>query len=198
MRILLEHPSGELKLQEPSFVHVGMELKQDHAPSATLTQSGFTTNLQPISTTPKLWAARQKLLSPEDAHMCQRKLGDLCWLATVSRPDIRARLARATSRINSLQGSDVYRINDLIKTAKPWQTATALKYVSSSLQGGTSSNPKGEKPRQRQGGIHNCTTYLAGWPDAAFGDQSSLGKCRLGYVIGLTASTLSGPCHIIH
>ena len=38
---------------------------------------------------------------------------------------------------------------------------------------------------------------LAGRSGAAYGDQSSLGKCRLGYAIGLMSSTLSGPSHII-
>ena len=37
---------------------------------------------------------------------------------------------------------------------------------------------------------------LASWPDAAYGDQSSMGKCRFGYAIGLMSSTLRGPCHI--
>ena len=38
---------------------------------------------------------------------------------------------------------------------------------------------------------------LTGWSGAAYGDQPSTGKCRLGYVIGLTPSTLRGPCRII-
>ena len=70
-------------------------------------------------------------MSPEDVKLCQCKLGELCWLATVSRPDICARLARISSRINELTGSDVYRINDLVKTVKQWQPATILKYMSS-------------------------------------------------------------------
>ena len=43
---------------------------------------------------------------------------ELSWLATVFRPDICARLARIATRIGALQGSDVYRINDLVETAK--------------------------------------------------------------------------------
>ena len=38
---------------------------------------------------------------------------------------------------------------------------------------------------------------LVGWSDAAYGGQSSLGDCRLGYVIGLTSSNLCGPRHLI-
>ena len=34
---------------------------------------------------------------------------------------------------------------------------------------------------------------LVGW---CFWDQRTEGKCRLGYVIGLMSSTLTGPCHV--
>ena len=34
---------------------------------------------------------------------------------------------------------------------------------------------------------------FSGWSDAASGDQSSGGKCRLGYVVSLMSSTLNGP-----
>ena len=37
---------------------------------------------------------------------------------------------------------------------------------------------------------------LGGWSDAAYGGQSTGGECRLGYVIGLASSTLSGPRYI--
>ena len=38
---------------------------------------------------------------------------------------------------------------------------------------------------------------LAGRSDAAYGDQSTGGRCRLGYVTGLMSSTLKGPCRIL-
>ena len=115
-RGFLEQRFGTMKPQEHSFVHVGMELMQDASFSATLTQGGFTKDLQPLGTSPQLWAARQKQLSPEDTGLRQCKLGELCWLATVSLPDICARSARIAPLIKTLQGVDVYRINDLVKT----------------------------------------------------------------------------------
>ena len=105
-----------------------MDLAQDSTSPATLTQGDFAKNLQPPPTTPKLWAARQQLPSPEDVKLRQSELGELCWLATVSRPDTCARLARIATRINSLRGSDVYGINDLVKTAKLWNKAAVLQY----------------------------------------------------------------------
>ena len=99
---------GELKLQESSFLHVGMELAQESEFPAALTQDEFATNLQALPTSPQLWAARQEMPSIGDVKLCQCTHGELSWLATVSRPDIRARLARIASRVNSLLGSDVY------------------------------------------------------------------------------------------
>ena len=37
---------------------------------------------------------------------------------------------------------------------------------------------------------------FVGRSDAAYGDQSAAGKCRLGTVIGLTSLTLNVPCQI--
>ena len=44
--------------------------------------------------------------------------------------------------------------------------------------------------------MHNETIALAGWSEAAHGDQSAGRKCRLGHVVGLMSFTLSGPRHI--
>ena len=38
---------------------------------------------------------------------------------------------------------------------------------------------------------------LVGWSDAAYGRLSEEGRCRLGYIIGLMSSSLSGPCHVL-
>ena len=60
------------------------------------------------------------------------QVGGLCWVATAALPDICARPARIAPRINALRGSDVCRINELVRVAKEWRPATVLKYASSS------------------------------------------------------------------
>ena len=113
-------------------MHVGIELEQDGDFPATLAQVEFAQNLKRLLTTPQLWAARQTTLPLEETELRQCKPGELRWLATVSRPDICALLARIASRVNSLRGSDVHRINNLLKTVNEWQRAKILKYRSSS------------------------------------------------------------------
>ena len=124
-------------------------------------------------------------------------LGELCWLATVSRPDICARLANIASRVNVLQGCDIYRINDLIKTVKVWQPRTVLKYASSSKPMFPPSGDALGRFRARGERLHKGTLTLVGWSDAAYGKLSEDGRCRLGYIIGLMSSSLSGPCHVL-
>ena len=99
------------------------------------------------------------------------------------------------SKVNDLQGSDIYRINALIKNVKLDQPRAILKYTSSSFP----LFPAGERGRPRSNGerLHNGTLSLVGWSDAAYGDLSQNGKCRLGYLIGVMFSSLSGPCHIL-
>ena len=95
-----------------------MELAQKSDFAVELTQAEFTRQLKFMDTSPALRKRRQNSLSDEEKLLCQGKMGELCWLATVSRPDICARLAQLASKVNDLQGSDIYRINALIVTVK--------------------------------------------------------------------------------
>ena len=92
---------GPLKVQENNFVHVGMELTQKADFSVELTQAEFTRQLQFLDTSPALWKRRQDPPSDEGELFCQCKMEELRWLATVSRPDIRARLAQLASKVNA-------------------------------------------------------------------------------------------------
>ena len=83
----------KLGLQETSFAHVGMEPPKAQDFPVRLTQPEFASNLALAEASPALWAARQQLLSPEDVLRRQCKLGELCWRATASRPDLCASLA---------------------------------------------------------------------------------------------------------
>ena len=120
-------------------------------------------------------------------------------VGAVSRPDICAGLARIASRINALCGSDVHGINGLVRAAKAWQKAKVLRYASSSHPWKSlGRNDKLQGALQKRGEqVHGGSMTMVGWSDAAYGDQSTEGKCRLGYVIGLASSTLKGPCHIL-
>ena len=76
-------------------MRAGMELAQERDFWVSLTPDECAKKLLPLPTSPQLRAARQKKLPIEDIKLRQCKLGELRWLATVSRPDICARLARA-------------------------------------------------------------------------------------------------------
>ena len=174
-------------------MRVGLELVQESDFSAAPAQDEFAADLQPPSTSPQLWAARQKMLSFEDVRLCLCKHGELWLLGAVSTPDVCARLARIASRVNSSLGSDVYRINALVKTVTAWQPAAILKYLSSSHMSKHARGDADGKMRRRGEQIRGETATLVEWAHSACGEQSTMGKRRRGCVSGLTSSTLRGP-----
>ena len=188
---------GPVKIQKDDFQHLGMDIVQKLDGSVEVSQKNFTDLLSPIETSPSLWKDRNRPLDDEELQVCQSKLGELCWLATVSRPDICARLARFSSNINGLQVIDMYRINDLIKKVKMGQDDYNLKYQAGML---ANSRPSLQNPDRDWGKttpIHENTMMMVGWSDAAFGTHTQEGRCRLGYIIGLMSSALTGPVHIL-
>ena len=70
---------GQLQVQETSSVRGGMDIPQGNDHSVLLTREEFPCKIQPLGTSPELWAARQQLLPPEDGLRFRRKSGALCW-----------------------------------------------------------------------------------------------------------------------
>ena len=101
---------GPLKVQKDDFTHICMEVLRGEDGSVEITQKTFTDLLCPIATSPSLRRVRNRALTDEELQTCQSKLGEPCWLATVSRPDICARLARFSANLSSLKVIDIYRI----------------------------------------------------------------------------------------
>ena len=187
-RYCMEQRFGPLKVQEDTMLHVGMELVQEADFSVEHTRAEFSRQLKLLDTSPAFWKRRRRPLSDEEKLLCQCKMGELCWLATVSRPDICARLAQLASKVNEIQGSDSYRINSLMKTVKIGQPRAVLKYASSPYPLFPAGLDTRGRRRTRGEKVHGGTLSLVGWADAACGDLSQRGKCRLGYLIG--------PCRV--
>ena len=118
---------GTVKVQKDNFTHIGMDVPQKDDGSAEITQKSLTDLLRPIATSSSLWRDRNRFLSDEEPQICQSKLGELVCLDTVSRSDICACFARFSADLSGLKVADMYRINDLIKTVKEWQSECALK-----------------------------------------------------------------------
>ena len=86
-----------------------------------MAQQEFSDALRSIPTTQKLRPTKERRQKMAEIGTRQCKLGELCRSATLSRPAIRARLAQLAAEVNSLQCSDIYRINDLIETVEERQ-----------------------------------------------------------------------------
>ena len=193
VRMFSERRLGGLEVQGKNFAHVGAELTQANDVSAQVTQGKFANGLNPAPTTPDLWASRQCLASMDGIRTRPCLLGDLRRMATVSRPGICARLAQVAAKVNTSQGGDIYRINDLLGTVMELRKAAISKYASSSLprKKVERHGPLGSEGltcRYRRRKVLCGTTTLAGWSDACSGGRTEKGRCRLGYVIGFLLS----------
>ena len=114
---------------------------------------------------------------PEEVLSCQRKLGELCWLTTVFRPDICASSAALAAEVTNFRACDAYRINDPIRTVANSQEQVVFEYSS-----------KVDANRV-------CTV---GWSDACVAGQGADGECRPGFMFGFLPMSLKDPCHLAH
>ena len=150
---------------------------------------------EPPPTSPGSRAGRKEPLSLHYARTRQCKVGEPRWVAAVSGPEICARPARIASRINALCGSDMYRINELVRVAKARRKTTAPEDASSFRPWETPDGGcKGKVDlRNRVRKAHRGSTSLVGQSNAVHGDQSTEGKCRVGFTLGALSPTSSGP-----
>ena len=110
-----------VKVQKDNSTHTGRDVLRKDDGSVEITQKTITALLRPIATSPSLWRDRNRALSDEELQICQGNKGELCWLSTVSSPDICARRACFSANLGGLKVIDIYRINDLIKTVTAFQ-----------------------------------------------------------------------------
>ena len=189
---------GRVKARGRPLANVGMEASQANDFSVKLTQWNATDAPKCMSTASELWATRRRSFSLEEVRLCRCKLGELCRLSRVSRSDLRARLAPRASRVNSLQGSGIYRTNDLAGTTEEFREGAVSKNISISFP--SEAMPRDAVAKVRPRGC-SCEVRCGaiswvGWSDAGAGGRTNWGRRRLGYVIACAASTLRGPSHI--
>ena len=110
-------------------MRVGIKVYRPADSSAQSTRGDFTDAPKPIRTTLESRASRQRPPLMEGVRMCQCRPGELCRLATVSRPEFCVRVPPSGARANSPQDSGAHRLNDLIKSAKEWRRATISKFA---------------------------------------------------------------------
>ena len=98
--------------------------------------------------------------------------------------------AQLGARVKSRQGRDIYRIDDLIKTADGWRKAEVLQYAFAPGDAEGQMWTRGERVRRG-------TAASAGRSAAAYGDQTKEGRRGLGYVSVLASSALRSPCRLL-
>ena len=111
---------GASELQEKSFTHACIQLPKGKNLPVTVTPKKFVDGLELTPPSPQVWAAGQRPLSVDQTRKRQSKLGELRALASAAGPDIRTRLTQLAAKVRTPQAGNVYRIDELIRTAKSW------------------------------------------------------------------------------
>ena len=112
------------EIREAAFNHACMGILQRKDFLLTVTQKTRTDELQLLPKSADLWKQGELVLGLKKPAVA-KKLGELCWLATASRPDICACLAALAAKVNQLRVCDVHRINDLICAKKRCRIASS-------------------------------------------------------------------------
>ena len=85
------------------------------------------------------------------------------------------------------------------RTATEWLKGAVLQYATSSRPWRNLGFARKADSDMRNRGeeLHCVAMSLVGWSDVGYGVQSTEVRSRLGSMIGLTPSPLTGPCHML-
>ena len=100
------------------FDYIGVNLKQNDDFSITISQAEYTTSVQPISLDKQQLADKQRALTDAEKKQLRGLLGQLNWLAGMSRPEISFTVSELSSRIRSSTIIDIVTANKTVKFVK--------------------------------------------------------------------------------
>ena len=101
-----------------NFNYIGVNLKQNEDFSITISQNEYTNSLQPVLLDKKQSSDKNRMLTDEERTLLRGALGQLNWLAGMSRPEISFSVSDVSSRIRSSVIADIMLINKVIKFVK--------------------------------------------------------------------------------
>ena len=104
--------SGE---SEGAFTYIGIHNTQKPDGSIILDQSTYTSSIVPIPMTAERLKDPQQTLTKDETTSLRSALGQLNWLANMTRPDISYTVSRISGHIKNATVADIKEVNKLIK-----------------------------------------------------------------------------------
>ena len=103
---------------ENTFTYIGIHTTQESDGSITLHQSSYTQSIQTIALSPETLKNVHQRLEDKEISSLRSALGQLNWLANMTRPDISYTVSKISGHIKEATVADVKEVNKIIKYAK--------------------------------------------------------------------------------
>ena len=96
-----------------AFTYIGINIKQNPDMSITIDQQNYTNSLNLIPLT------KEQTLEPQrETKLLRSAIGQLNWLANISRPEISYQVSRISAKIKTVTIADIKETNKIIKLVK--------------------------------------------------------------------------------
>ena len=103
---------------DDAFTYIGVHTIQNPDASITVNQSTYTDSISVIPLDPDRLKDPQKRLNDDEVKLLRSALGQLNWIANMTRPDISFTVSKVSAHIKDAAVSHVKEINKLIKHVK--------------------------------------------------------------------------------
>ena len=103
------------------LAYIGINLRQRNDHSITISQDAYIQNLQTIQLQQIDTSDKLRQLTDHERTLLRKALGQLNWLANISRPEISFTVSEISSRVNSSSVSDLLSVNKAIKFVQTTQ-----------------------------------------------------------------------------
>ena len=106
-----------------AFKYVGIEISQNDDYSINIQQLNY---IQSIEEIPIRKQPKDDVLIDKEKTLCRRIVGQLNWIAGISRPDVSFYICEASTKLNNSTISDAVKINKIVRYVK--STPVTIKF----------------------------------------------------------------------
>ena len=100
------------------FKYIGIDVKQDPDNSSTVNQNSFANTIQPITIPNERLTNKETKVDQEERKLLREVIGQLNWLAGITRPDISYDVCKTSTKVKDATISDVLNVNKIVKKVK--------------------------------------------------------------------------------
>ena len=117
---------------DDAFNYVGMQISQDKDFNIHINQTSYVESIRPIALCQERMTSTQSSLSNDETTLLRGALGQLNWLANMTRPDISFMVSKLSSNVTQATIADVKDANKVIKFVKDTPSKLTFPSLASS------------------------------------------------------------------